>query len=126
MTNLTSGEHAAVYAYGVVVARVAEDDRVRARQAWAWHLARRDLLQERLLAAGLQPPPAAPAYDVGRLGSADAAVMLAATVEDRIAALLARTVASTTGADRADAAEALVAAARRAVGWLGRPEALPG
>ncbi len=126
LAALTSGEHAAVYAYGVVVARVAERDRARARQAWAWHLARRDVLEERLLAAGLRPPAAAPAYELGPLPAPGAVVTLAATVEDRIAALVVRAVATTTGADRADAAAALVAVARRAAAWRGRGASLPG
>ncbi|MGZ4604405.1 MAG: DUF4439 domain-containing protein, partial [Kineosporiaceae bacterium] len=126
LAALTSGEHAAVYAYGVVVARVAERDRARARQAWAWHLARRDVLEERLLAAGLRPPAAAPAYAIGPLPAPGAVVTLAATVEDRIAALVVRAVATTTGADRADAAAALVAVARRAAAWRGRGASLPG
>jgi hypothetical protein len=40
--------------------------------------------------------------------------------------LTARTVAATTGMYRSAAAEALVAVARRAAGWRGRAEALPG
>ena len=126
LAALTSGEHAAVYAYGVVVARVAERDRARARQAWAWHLARRDVLEERLLAAGLRPPAAAPGYAIGPLPAPDAVVTLAATVEDRIAALVVRAVATTTAADRADAAAALVAVARSAAAWRGRGASLPG
>jgi Domain of unknown function (DUF4439) len=126
LTALTAGEHAAVYAYGAVVARVAPPDRARARDAWAWHTARRDVLEERLLAAGIQPPVAAPAYDLGGTLTTTRAVALAATVEDRLATLGARTVAAATGADRSDAAEGLVAGARRAAAWRGRPEALPG
>jgi Domain of unknown function (DUF4439) len=126
LVALTAGEHAAVFAYGAVVARVAEPDRERARQAWSWHVARRDVLEERLMVAGLQPPAAVPAYDLGPLASGRAAGTLAATVEDRIAALTAPVVGTTAGADRSDAAEALVAGARRAAGWRGHGEALPG
>jgi hypothetical protein len=126
LVALTAGEHAAVYAYGAIVARVAARDRDRARQAWSWHMSRRDLLEERLLAAGLQPPAAAPAYELGLLRSPAAAATLAATVEDRLAALTVRAIAASTGADRWTSAEALVAGARRAAGWRGHGEALPG
>jgi hypothetical protein len=126
LAALTAGEHAAVYAYGLVVAWVAGAERDRARQAWSWHLARRDTLEERLLAAGVQPPAAAPAYAVAGSLSPAAAGTLAATVEDRLATLGARTVATTTDADRADAADGLVAGARRAAAWRGRGVALPG
>jgi hypothetical protein len=126
LAALTAGEHAAVYAYGVVVARVSSRERGRARDAWSWHMARRDVLEERLLAAGIQPPSAAPAYDLGPVTSAAGAAALAATVEDRLATLGARTVAAASGPDRSDAAEALVAGARRAAAWRGRGSSLPG
>lgn len=126
LAALIAGEHAAVYAYGVVVALVPPRARDRAREAWSWHMARRDVLEERLLAAGVQPPAAAPAYDLGTAPSAAAAAALAATVEDRLATLGARTVAATSGPDRSDAAEALVAGARRAAAWRGRGTSLPG
>jgi hypothetical protein len=129
LAALTAGEHAAVYAYGTVVARVSPQERNRARDAWSWHTARRDVLEERLLAAGVQPPVAAPAYDLGTPGTvlgAGGATALAATVEDRLATLGARAVAATSGADRSGAAEALVAGARRAAAWRGRGTPLPG
>jgi hypothetical protein len=126
LAALAAGEHAAVYAYGVVAARVADADRSRALAAWNWHVTRRDELEERLLDAGVQPPAAAPAYQLGAAPDAGAAVALAATVEDRLAQLAAHAVAATTGADRSDAAGALVAGARRAAAWRGRGAALPG
>jgi hypothetical protein len=126
LTALTAGEHAAVYAYGAVVARVSARERGRARDAWSWHMARRDVLEERLLAAGVQPPPAAPAYDLGTPTSAAGAAELASMVEDRLATLGARTIGVTSGPDRSDAAEALVAGARRAAAWRGRGAPLPG
>ena len=89
-------------------------------------MARRDVLEERLLAVGVQPPPAAPAYDLGPALTDAGAATLAATVEDRLATLGARAVAATTGPDRSDTAEALVAGARRAAAWRGRGVSLPG
>jgi hypothetical protein len=126
LAAVTAGEHAAVYAYGAVAAVVAARERDRAQDAWSWHIARRDGLEERLLAAGVRPPAAAPAYELGAPLSATAAAALAATVEDRLATLGARTVAATSGPDRSDAAEALVAGARRAAAWRGSGDALPG
>jgi hypothetical protein len=126
LVALTAGEHAAVFAYGLVAARVVPKQRARARAGWAWHLERRDLLEERLLTAGVQPPAAAPAYDLGGTPTAGGAARLAATVEQRVASLAVRTVAATQGDDRREAAAALVEGARRAAGWSGRPHALPG
>jgi hypothetical protein len=126
LVALTAGEHAAVFAYGLVAARVPAKQRDRARDGWSWHLARRDQLEERLLAAGVEPPAAAPAYDVGGTPTAGGAVRLAATVEQRLAALSVRTVSATQGDDRGLAASGLVAGVRRAVAWSGRTQALPG
>ncbi len=126
LVALTAGEHAAVFAYGLVAARVPAKQRDRARDGWSWHLARRDQLEERLLAAGVEPPAAAPAYDVGGTPTAAGAARLAATVEQRLAALAVRTVAATQGEDRGLAASSLVAGVRRAVAWSGRSQALPG
>jgi hypothetical protein len=124
LVALTAGEHAAVFAYGLVAARVPAAQRDRARAGWAWHLERRDLLEDRLLTAGVHPPAAAPAYDVGGAPSRDGAARLAATVEQRLAALAIRTVAATQGDDRLEAAVGLVEGARRAAAWSGRPQAL--
>ncbi len=126
LVALTAGEHAAVFAYGFVAGRARGRDRALARDGWAWHLARRDQLEERLLEAGVQPPAAAPAYDLGKASGASAAGQLAGRVEDRVARLAARAVAATAGQDRADAATSLVAAARRAARWRGRTTPLPG
>jgi hypothetical protein len=123
---LTAGEHAAVFAYGLIAARVPPGRREQARAAWAWHLTRRDLLEERLLAAGVQPPVAAPGYDVGGVPTARGASRLAATVERRLGALAVRAVAATQGDDRREAAAGLVEGTRRLAAWTGRPETLPG
>jgi hypothetical protein len=126
LVALTAGEHAAVFAYGLVAARVPGPQRARARAGWSWHLERRDQLEERLLTAGVEPPVAAPAYDVGGAPTPAGAVRLAATVEQRLAALTVRAVSATQGDDRREAAAALVEAARRTAAWTGRPQALPG
>ncbi len=126
LATWTTGEHAAVFAYGVVVARVRGGDRARARAAWAWHVARRDVLEERLLAAGMRPPAAAPAYSLDAVSGPGAAVRLATTVERRLTAVAVRAVAATTGDDRRQAAASLVEGARLAAAWSGRTQPLPG
>jgi hypothetical protein len=127
LSTLLAGEHAAVFAYGLVTARVADAREPLARSLWQAHLARRDALEARLDAAGLAPAEAAPAYDVGTLpaGPADA-VALAARVEDGLASVAFGAVTTTTGATRLEAAADLVIAARRAATWRAAPTALPG
>jgi hypothetical protein len=124
---LLDGEHAAVFGYGVVTARVEPSRRQLARREWKAHLTRRDELRAELLGGGRTPPAAAPAYDVGRPPpDPAAAVRLAVSVEVGLARVAADAVGACTGPRRALAARALVTAARTATRWRGRPDALPG
>jgi hypothetical protein len=124
---MISGEHAAVYAYGLVAARIGPGRRDQARAQWRRHVARRDVLEATLLRHGGEPPAAAPAYDVGTPPAGPgAAVALAVRVEDGVAAVAASAVAATAGGRRREAADALVAAARASARWSGRATSLPG
>jgi hypothetical protein len=125
--RLLAGEHAAVFAYPLVVARCAAARRDRARQLWRAHVAERDALERLLISGGADPPAPAAAYDVGPPpDDAAAAAKLAATVESGLAALAVPAVAATTGGARLVSARALVTASRRATAWGGSPGALPG
>jgi hypothetical protein len=123
---MLGGEHAAVFAYGLVTARAGQA-RARALALLTEHVARRDAIEGFLLARGTVPPAAAPAYEVGPVpkGAAQAAA-LAQRVEDGTAAVAAAAVAAEDPAVRGLAATLLVAAARRAAAWRGATEPLPG
>jgi len=127
LSALLAGEHAAVFAYGLVTARAAPDREPLARTLWAAHRARRGELERRLVTAGRAPVAALPAYDVGRLPATP--VQLAAftaTVEDGLARAALVAVTGTAGTVRSESAEALVRAARRAAAWRGAVDPLPG
>jgi hypothetical protein len=127
LTGLLAGEHAAVFAYGVIVARSGDAREAALREAWADHMAARDQLQQLLVGYSVQPPPAEPAYDIGRPPSNPAAALrLATRVEDGLAGLAGVVVASAPADLRLPAAAWLVGAARRAAVWRGLPEAMPG
>jgi len=127
LSSLLTGEHAAVFAYGLVTARLAPPRQAAARLLWTAHRIRRNALAERLVAAGLTPPEAAPAYDLGSPPVTPAQVVaLAARVEDGLASVALVIVTTTTGPTRAEGAGELVAAARRAASWRGTPTPLPG
>lgn len=81
LTVLLVAEHAAVYGYGVLGARLEEDDRRGALSAFDSHRARRDQLIALLREQGAAPPAPPPAYDV-RLATPAQALDLAARLED--------------------------------------------
>jgi hypothetical protein len=127
LSALLSAEHAAVFAYGLLTARVADARRPAVRILWDAHRTRRDELEQRLADAGVTPPAALPAYDVGPSpGSTSALSALGARIEDAMAAAALSAVTGTTGEIRTEAAADLVHAARRASGWRGGSTALPG
>lgn len=95
-----AGEHAAVYAHGVVGARLRGAEEAAALVALATHRARRDRLQALVAAGGAVPVAAQPAYPLPfPVPDRTAALLLAALVEDRLAALYVALVAA--DADRA-------------------------
>lgn len=121
-------EHAAIYGYGVVGARLPEDQqRTDARTALAAHQARRDSWQRLLGGAGATPSAAAAGYQLPfAVGDAAGAVRLAAHLESRLTAVYADLVAATAGPPRATAADALRECALRARRWGAPPTAFPG
>jgi hypothetical protein len=127
LNRLLAGEHAAVFAYPLIIARVAGNRRALATALWEAHRQDRDELQVQLVGAGMQPVAAEPAYNVGTAPSNPArAAALAARVERGLAALAADVVAVPRGRDRNIGADQLVLAARRTAGWTGQPIAFPG
>ncbi|NGN64849.1 ferritin-like domain-containing protein [Streptomyces sp. A7024] len=121
------GEHAAVYGYGVVGARIDGDRQEEARTAYDAHRARRDAMARVVRDLGGKPKPAAAAYALPfAVPDAAAAVRLAAELEDRLAGVYADLVRAGDGNVRADAAAALREAAVRAVRWRGAGVAFPG
>ncbi|MFD5025946.1 ferritin-like domain-containing protein [Streptomyces sp. NPDC058373] len=120
-------EHAAVYGYGVVGGRIADERRAEARTAHDAHRARRDVWQRMARDLGGAPQAAAAGYALPfAVADSDAAVRLAAELEERSAAVYADLVRAGEGGRRAAAAEALREAAVRAVRWRGGSVAFPG
>jgi Domain of unknown function (DUF4439) len=123
-----AGEHAAVYAYGVVGGRLAADPgEAMARSGYDTHRQRRAAVTALIVAAGAQPVAAAAAYALGAPASTPPqARELAAAVEQRAAATYAGLVAVSSGAVRATAAAWLADAAVRQAGWSGHADTFPG
>ncbi|GAA3390209.1 ferritin-like domain-containing protein [Streptomyces roseoviridis] len=122
-----AAEHAAVYGYGVVGARVGEERRPEATAAYEAHRARRDALRRTVRDLGGEPVAAAAGYALPfPVPDGAAAVRLAAVLEDRVAGVYSDLVRSADGALRRDAASALREAAVRAVRWRGTDVTFPG
>jgi hypothetical protein len=123
-----AGEHATVYAYGVVGARLqGRPDERQAQSGYDAHRQRRATITRMLTDAGATPTPAAAAYDLGGSVSTPAAARtLAAQVESRAAATYADVVAAGSDATRQSAALWLADAAVRATGWSAQPATFPG
>ncbi len=122
-----AAEHAAVYGYGVVGARVDEAHAALAREAYDAHRVRRDAMSRAVRDLGGAPEAAAAAYALPfPVSDPAAAVRLGAELESRVADVYADLVRAATGALRRDAAAALREAAVRAVRWSGGSVAFPG
>ncbi len=123
-----AGEHAAVYAFGVVGALLRNtSDEAAARAAFALHVARRDEVTAELVAAGTTPVGSAPAYDLGGpIRTPRAARALAARVDLGLCAPYADLVGASAPAERPTAADWCSGSATSSVAWGGDPVAFPG
>ena len=108
-------EHAAIFAYGVLGARLDQATIGFATQAEAAHRARRDALVLLLTGRKVTPPVAAPAYVLpAPVTDKASALALAIDIEQRAAAIWREALPDTTGDDRKLALDALVDCAVRA------------
>lgn len=126
-----SGEHAAVYVYGVVGARVSASQQPdllqRVRDAYTVHRDRRDDLLAMVRAAGADPVAAEVSYELPNPAQTTVELRAAALgIEQRCAAVYADLVGSTSGSGRLWALDALEDAAVRGLGFGGRAEPFPG
>jgi hypothetical protein len=109
-----AGEHAAIYAYGTIGARLDSKTAPQARAAEAAHRNRRDALLLRLTRDGVTPPPTPPAYALPfPVTNRASALRLAVQVEERTAGLWRAALAQTSGVDRRQALDALTDCAVR-------------
>jgi hypothetical protein len=118
LASALAAEHAAIYAYGPIGARLDDDLAETARRAEAAHRQRRDDLTVLLTQRGTQPPAGAAAYDLPfQVTDEESALELAVLVEERVAAVWRAALRDVTQDDRRLALDALVDAAVRATGW---------
>ena len=109
-----AAEHAAIFGYGVVGARLTGAALAQAQQADAAHRDRRDRLIVRLTKVGIEAPAALPAYALPFPVTDPAS---AQRLEERAAAIWRVALGPTTGDDRRLALDALTDCALRAARW---------
>ncbi len=129
LQRMLAGEHAAVYAYGVIGGRLAPGTALQAAAGTAYvvHRARRDDLVGMVRAQGGDPVVAEAGYALPEpVDTPSQARRVARIVEDRCSVLYADVVATSTGPTRAYAVDALIDAATRGLTWGAVPVPLPG
>jgi uncharacterized protein DUF4439 len=115
LVDAVRAEHAAIYGYGALGARLDQATVALATQAESAHRLRRDALLVRLIAAGVTPPPVEPAYALpAPLTDKASALRLAVLLEERTAVVWRAALPDTAGDDRKMALDALVDCAVRA------------
>nr|WP_269328008.1 ferritin-like domain-containing protein [Kineosporia mesophila] len=127
LNRLLAGEHAAFYAYPLVVAHIGGDRREVADEIWEVHRQQRDELERLLLAANVDPVQGSAAYSVTPPTSAGKAAALATTIEQRLAGLAVDVIAvAQDDTVTTTAAGVLVDCTRRQAAWTKKPVADPG
>ncbi|MCX5212843.1 DUF4439 domain-containing protein [Kitasatospora sp. NBC_00240] len=128
LQSALAAEHAAVYGYGVVGARLPDDQqRTDARAAFATHEARRDTWRRLLAGAGATPGAAAAGYQLPfAVADAAGAARLAAHIEARLTDVYGELVAALPADRRVAAADALRGTALQARRWGSAVTAFPG
>ncbi|MCE0538898.1 ferritin-like domain-containing protein [Kineosporia rhizophila] len=127
LNRLLAGEHAAFYAYPLVIAHIDKARQKVAGSVWAAHRQQRDELERLLMTAGQDPVESGAAYEVAAPAGAAKAAALAATIERRLAGLATDVIAAAeTPQTGATAAGFLVVSTRRQAAWSNRPVAAPG
>lgn len=126
-----AGEHAAVYAYGVLGGRISSSQEpglaAAVRAAYTLHRARRDQLVAMVLDRGADPVAAEVSYELPTPAMKPGQIRAAAReVEDRCAQTYATAVGGTARANRQWAIDALGDAAVRGLGFGAEPVAFPG
>lgn len=117
LADVLAAEYAAIYAYGILGARLDTQTRPAARAAFDAHRARRDDLLVRLRARQQRPPGPLPSYDVVA-DDQDQAFALAVQVEEGLGVRWRDLVAGTDDrALRQLAVQALQDSAVRAAQW---------
>lgn len=123
-----AGEHAAVWGYGLIGARLSDDDQDEARERLNDHAKHRDQLADLARDADATPVAAQAAYRLPfEVDDAESARRLAAELENRLTAAYADVVATADSDEvRTVGVRGLARSAEHAARWSGDMSAFPG
>lgn len=117
LTALLEAEHAVLYGYGVLGAKLDDEALPAAQAAASAHRSWRDRLAGALRARDVEPPPGAAAYEVSVSGAADA-LALAVRLEEGLSVLFRDLVGGTEDVRlRRIGVDGLTETAVRAASW---------
>lgn len=118
LATALAAEHAAIFGYGALGARLDRSTQGAAREAETAHRGRRDAVALRIAAAGGTPPAAAPAYQLPfAVTDRASALRLAIALEEGAAQAWRHALSATSGEERKFALDALIDCAVRATRW---------
>ncbi|MFM1864551.1 MAG: hypothetical protein RL677_331 [Actinomycetota bacterium] len=127
LNNVVSGENAAIWAYGFLLAFLNDADYQAGLGTFNSHRNARDAARLKLRALNQNPPRPEPNYDLPfQVNDANSAKQLAAYIEDRLSGIYSAWTATETGDDQTYAFEQAVHSASRYYFWIKESKAFPG
>lgn len=121
-----NAEYAAVFAYGLIGGKTDEANAPLAESAITAHRAARDRLRNEMVAAGVEVPAPATAYDTGQISDPAGAAQLAVNIELAAVPRYSALAAQVSGTERGWCANQAQQCATRAMAWGATSSAFPG
>ncbi len=127
LENVISGENAAIWGYGFLMAFLSETDYQAALRIFNLHRNARDASRLKLRALNQTPPRPKPNYDLPfPVNDETSAKELAAYMEDRLSGIYAAWVSNEKGSDQLYAFEQALETAARYYFWTKETKSFPG
>jgi hypothetical protein len=127
LAKVVSGENAAIWAYGFLMAFLNEEDYQTGFRTFNQHRNARDEARLKLRALNQTPPRPLPNYQLPfAVNNAQNAKKLAAYIEDRLCGLYAKLAGVEVGAEQIAAFEKSLQSAQLSYRWSGETKSFPG
>ncbi len=127
LAKVVSGENAAIWAYGFLMAFLNEEDHQRGFRIFNQHRNARDEARLKLRALNQTPPRPLPNYQLPfAVNNSQSAKQLAAYIEDRLCGLYAKLAGVEVGAEQVAAFEKSLQSAQLSYRWSNETKSFPG